>query len=316
MGEQEAAPRPRPPRGVDQARVVHDDRRSHDRHQGAQRRRVGDPGARVVVVHPQAGDPDHQREQREQRARGDVDALPHDGGVDQGVVESVEIGVREWVDHAGVDELGRHLIVEGLEHEVELAQEHDAAQDRQQHQPGEDQVARDDGDGPPGVAAQQALARRDVVREQSQMVDGIPAGEAGAVRQILPRGEIRGALALPLLAGREVDIGRHRLPVGGRRLALQPRAPPRAPRSRRRRPWRDSRPCGGRPGRAWPAGRPARRSRCGCRRRTARARRRSRDRSRSRRPLRSAAAGSRRSRRARPRGLARRCRGRRPPRGR
>src|SRR4030095_4223593 len=83
--------------------------------------------------------------------------------------------------------------------------------------------------GPPGVAAEQTLARGEVVREQPQMVDGIPAGETGAVGQILPGGEIRRALALPLLAGREIDVGRHRLRVvDGRRLALEPRAPPRA----------------------------------------------------------------------------------------
>ena len=193
--------------------------------------------ARVVVVHPEASHPHHQHEQSEQRTRGHVHALPQHGGVDQRVVEAVQIDVGERMRHAGVDELGGDLVVEWLQHEVELADQHDAAQDRQQHQPGERQVAREHGGRPPGVAAEQALARREVVREEAQVVDRVPAGEAGAVRQILSGREIRRALALTLLAGREEDVGRHGLPVGRWRLALQPRAPPRAgePAARHRR---------------------------------------------------------------------------------
>src|SRR5437773_1108624 len=60
-------------------------------------------------------------------------------------------------------------------HEVELARPHHADQEGQQDQPGEEEVPTDDRRRPPGIAAQRALARGEVVGEEAQVMDGIAA---------------------------------------------------------------------------------------------------------------------------------------------
>ncbi len=59
------------------------------------------------------------------------------------------------------------------EDEVELPEEDCGEDDGQEDEPRHHEVARDDGDGPPSVVAEKSFARRQVIREEAQVMYGV-----------------------------------------------------------------------------------------------------------------------------------------------